>query len=74
MLTYSPDGVQLCGHLFGIFLHHFLEWTVRLDPHHLYGLPVGALNLKLNHSVVVHFLNGFLRFLMGGLTVNLWSR
>ena len=72
--TYLPDGFQLCRHLYGIVLHHDLEGTVGLDPHHLDGLPVGALNLKLNHSVVVHFLNGFLRFLMGGLTVNLWSR
>ena len=74
LLTYSPDGFQLCGHLCGIFLHHYLEWTVGLDLHHLDGLPVGALNLKLNHAVVFSFLNGVLCFLMGGLTVNLRSR
>ena len=75
LLTYSPDGVQLCGHLCGIFLHHYLEWTVGLDLHHLDGLPVSALNLKLDQSVVLYFLDCFLRFQMGSFTmVNLWSR
>ena len=74
MLTYSPDGVQLCGHLCGIFLHHYLEWTVGLDLHHLDGPPVSALDLKLDQSVVVYFLD-CLRFQRGNLmTVNLWSR